>query len=172
MNALVCIVDTETKAAAIVAELKKSGFRSGDISTLFSERAETSPRPTTTDVAASPVTLAAAGALGWLPGMGTVGLPGFGPLVGAGPIVGVLGGATVDGIARAINQMGVSKQIAERYQDLVREGNILISVHTDNPDEIKRAREIFHRGGAELIAPAEENAEGGRDPESKSGLKD
>ena len=45
----------------------------------------------------------------------------------------------------------------------VKEGHILVSVHSDNADETRRAREIFERNGAEDISSASEEGVSDRD---------
>jgi len=48
--------------------------------------------------------------------------------------------------------MGIPEYEAKRYEGKLKEGNILISVHSNNADATRRAREIFERGGAEYIS--------------------
>ena len=45
---------------------------------------------------------------------------------------------------------------AKRYEGKIKEGNILISVHTEDRTERSRAKEIFEEAGAEDIADTEE----------------
>ena len=46
---------------------------------------------------------------------------------------------------------GIPELEAKRYEGKVRAGNILISVHTENSEEIKRAKDIFTKAGAQDI---------------------
>ena len=95
------------------------------------------------------------GALGWVVGIGALAIPGVGPFIAAGPIMAALGGAaigaTAGGIAGGLIGMGIPELEAKRYEGKVKAGNILISVHTDDSDEIDRAKEIFETAGAEDI---------------------
>jgi len=52
--------------------------------------------------------------------------------------------------------MGIPEYEAKRYEGKVTAGNILLSAHTDDSNEIKRAKEIFERGGAEDVSTASE----------------
>jgi hypothetical protein len=52
--------------------------------------------------------------------------------------------------------MGIPEYEAKRYEGKVKEGNILISVHTEDSTERDRAKEIFSRAGAEDISYTEE----------------
>jgi len=45
---------------------------------------------------------------------------------------------------------------AKRYEGRVKEGGILLSVHCDNSDWVKRAKELLKRTGAEDIASSGE----------------
>ena len=47
--------------------------------------------------------------------------------------------------------LGIPELEAKRYEGKIKEGNILISVHTDNSAEISRAKDIFTKAGAEDI---------------------
>ncbi len=96
------------------------------------------------------------GALGWLMGIGALAIPGVGPFIAAGPIVAALAGAgvagTVGGIAGGLIGMGIPECEAKRYEGQVKNGGILLSVHSDNSDWTKRAKEILKRTGAQDIA--------------------
>jgi hypothetical protein len=54
--------------------------------------------------------------------------------------------------------MGIPGIRSKAHEGKVREGNILISVHTDDREEVKRAKEIFERSGATDIATAGEES--------------
>src|SRR4029079_7190665 len=100
------------------------------------------------------------GALGWLAGIGLLAIPGLGPLIAAGPVLaalsGVAVGAAFGGIGGALVGMGVPEFEAKRYEGKIKEGNILISVHCENSEETKRAKEIFEQSGAHAIASSSE----------------
>jgi hypothetical protein len=66
----------------------------------------------------------------------------------------------VGGIAGALIGLGMPEFEARRYEHKVKDGNILLSVHADFPDDIKRAKSIFQRRGANDIATAEETRGG------------
>ena len=104
--------------------------------------------------------VASGGGLGWLAGIGALAIPGIGPFVAAGPIMALLGGAavgaTVGGITGALIGMGIPEYEAKRYESKLKEGKILISVHSENSDETDRAKTIFKNAGAEDIATSGE----------------
>src|SRR5262249_44204663 len=68
------------------------------------------------------------GVLGWLAGIGTLAIPGVGPLVAAGLIVaaltGVGVGGAIGGIASALVGMGIPEYEAKRYEGRIKSGGI------------------------------------------------
>jgi hypothetical protein len=58
----------------------------------------------------------------------------------------------VGGITGALIGMGIPEYEAKRYEGKLKSGNVLISVHIENNDEQKRAREILNQIGAEDIS--------------------
>ena len=52
---------------------------------------------------------------------------------------------------RRVNRVGIPELEAKRYEGKVKAGNLLISVHTENSEEISRAKEIFTNAGAQDI---------------------
>ena len=166
-KAVFCIAKTQTQAEAIVNQLKMEGFSNNDISVLFPDKSGTkdfaheqhtkAPEGATTGGA---VGLGVGAVLGWLAGIGSLAIPGVGPFIAAGPIMGALGGAAVGGatggIVGALVGMGIPEYEAKRYEGKVRGGNILISVHTDNANERARVKDIFKKANAEDISTAGE----------------
>jgi hypothetical protein len=67
-------------------------------------------------------------------------------------LAGAAGGAAVGGLTGALIGMGIPEYEAKRYEGKVKDGNILMSVHTDDSKERERAKEIFVKGGAEDIS--------------------
>ena len=168
-KAVFCIAATFPQAEGIVDNLKTAGFSNNDISVLFPDTQGTkdfahekntkAPEGAATGAGAGGVL---GGALGWLVGIGALAIPGIGPFVAAGPIMAALGGAavgaTVGGITGALVGMGIPEYEAKRYEGKIKEGKILISVHSENSKETDRAEAIFKKAGAEDIATSGEAA--------------
>lgn len=164
-----CIAKSESQAIRIVDDLKASNFSNGDISVLLPDKSGTkdfaheqntkAPEGAATGGVTGGVL---GGALGWLVGIGALAIPGVGPFIAAGPIIAALGGAAVGGavggIAGALIGMGIPEYEAKRYEGKIKDGNVLISVHTENSDEVKRAKEIFTQAGAEDISSTGESS--------------
>lgn len=158
-NAVFCIASSLPQATTIVNRLKGAGFPEEDISLLFPDKSGTR------DFAHTPATKAPEGAavggttggalggvLGLLAGIGALAIPGVGPFIAAGPILAALSGAAVGaavgGISGALVGMGIPELEAKFYEGKIRDGNILIAVHTTTGDETKRVREILDNEGA------------------------
>jgi hypothetical protein len=172
MNASVyCTTKTVEQAENIVLELKQAGFTSNDISALLPDKRGTkdfahehntkAPEGATTGGVAG---LGVGAAVGWLAGIGALAIPGVGPFIAAGPIMAALGGAAVGtaagGIIGALVGLGIPEFEAKRYDAKIREGNILISVHTDDGDQKDVAKAIFKRNNADDISSASEASPG------------
>jgi hypothetical protein len=150
-----------------VDALRQAGFRSTDISVLFPDNRGTkdfahekntkAPEGAATGAGSGMVI---GGALGWLAGIGALAIPGLGPFIAAGPIMGLLGGmgagGAIGGIAGALIGMGIPEYEAKRYEGRIREGGVLLSVHCDESDWIKRAKEILEATGAKDISSSGE----------------
>ena len=162
-KAVFCIATSEFQAEAIVNDLKAAGLSDNDISVLFPDKTGTkdfaheqhtkAPEGAVTGASTLGVV---GGALGWLAGIGALAIPGAGAFIAAGPIMAALGGAAVGaavgGIAGALVGMGIPEYEAKRYEGKIKAGNILISVHTENPPQAKRVKDIFQHAGADDIS--------------------
>jgi hypothetical protein len=73
-----------------------------------------------------------------------------------GLLGGVGAGGTIGGIAGALIGMGIPEYEAKRYEGRIKEGGILLSVHADKSDWVKRAKDILESTGAQDVASANE----------------
>lgn len=168
-TAVFAIYATRTAVEGAVDALKAANFRSQDISVLFPqndgnkdfahEKNTKAPEGATTGAVTGAVI---GGGLGWLVGIGALAIPGVGPLIAAGPIMAALAGVgvggAVGGISGALIGMGIPEYEAKRYEGLVKDGGILISVHSDSSEWTKLAKEIFENTGGHDIASAGEDS--------------
>jgi hypothetical protein len=143
--------------------LRADGFRNTDISVLFPENAGTkdfahakatkAPEGATAGAGTGAVV---GGALGWLVGIGALAIPGVGPFIAAGPIVAALAGVgvggAVGGLTGGLVGLGMPEYEAKRYEGRIVKGGILLSVHADDAEWVKRAKAILEQSGAEDIA--------------------
>ena len=96
------------------------------------------------------------GVLGLLVGVGALTIPGLGPFLAAGPIVTALAGlgvgGAVGGLMGALIGLGLPEYEAKRYEGRLKSGGVLLSVHCDTVDEIRRAKGLLTGTGATDIA--------------------
>ena len=157
------IYRSRTAVESAVDRLRQENFRNTDISVLFPDNEGTKDFAHEKSTKAPEGTAAGAtsgavigGGLGWVAGIGALAIPGLGPLIAAGPIVAALAGAgaggVVGGITGALVGMGIPEYEAKRYEGRVKEGGILLSVHCDDSNWVKKAKEILEQTGAEDIS--------------------
>jgi hypothetical protein len=150
-----------------VQTLRDAGFRATDISILLPEnvgtkdfgtiKATKAPEGAGTGASSGMVL---GGALGWLAGIGALAIPGVGPFIAAGPIMAALAGigvgGAIGGLTGALVGLGIPEYEAKRYEGRVTNGGILLSVHSDNSEWTKRAKETLEATGAEDISSSGE----------------
>lgn len=164
-----CIASSREQADQIVERLKGANFSNNDISVLFPDKDSTRDFAHEKNTKAPEGAVAGAstggvvgGALGWIAGIGALAIPGVGPFIAAGPILAALSGAAVGaaigGIAGGLVGLGIPELEAKRYEGKVKEGNILLSVHTEDSHEIARAKHIFANAFAQDICTSGEAA--------------
>jgi len=157
-----CITTSREQADHVVERLKTANFSNNDISVLFPDKGTTRDFAHEKNTKAPEGAVVGAGtggviggALGWIAGIGALAIPGVGPFIAAGPIIAALSGAAVGaavgGIAGGLIGLGIPEIEAKRYEGKVKAGNILISVHTEDSQEIARAKDIFTQTGAQDI---------------------
>src|SRR5262247_3440409 len=152
-----------------VEALRNANYRPEDISVMFPEnvgskdfaheKGTKAPEGASTGAGTGAVV---GGVLGWLVGLGSLAIPGVGPFIAAGPIMAALAGAgvggAVGGIAGALIGMGIPEYEAKRYEGRVKNGGMLLSVHCDNSEWTKKAKQILEDTGAQDVSSTGESA--------------
>ncbi|MED0665423.1 general stress protein [Pseudobacillus badius] len=139
---IVGVYDDHTEAVEAIEELKRQGYRSDEISVISKERDDIEYVEETTDTKAeegAATGAATGGILGGLAGVaagaGALAIPGIGPIVAAGPIVagltGAAAGAGAGGLTGALIGLGIPEEDADRYNEYVKEGKMLVLVDRD-----------------------------------------
>lgn len=163
------IYKNNTQLEHAVDHLRAAGFSNNDISVLMPdsqsskefahEKNTKAPEGTTTGVTTGG---AIGGTLGLLAGIGALAIPGVGPFIAAGPIMGALAGlgvgGAVGGLVGALIGMGIPEYEAKRYEGRVKDGGMLLSVHCESSDEVSKAEELLKHSGAEDVSSAGEKA--------------
>jgi hypothetical protein len=166
-KAVMCIVQRQDQAEAIVSQLQTVGFTPNDISVLFPDKKgskdfahEHNTKAPEGAVAGAGTGGVLGGTVGLLAGIGALAIPGLGPFIAAGPLMAALSGAAlgagVGGLTGALVGMGIPEIEARKYEGKVKGGNLLVSVHTDSPEQRKRAEEVFKTARAEDICTVAE----------------
>jgi hypothetical protein len=161
------IYPSRENAENAVDRLVAAGFRHEDVSVLLQDNVGTKdfahekhtkvPEGTTTGVIAGGIL---GGTIGGLIGVGLISIPGFAPLIAAGPVIGALtgvgSGGFVGGVVGALMNIGIPEYEAKRYEGRIKKGGILLSVHCDDEPWRQKARAVLKETGAEHIASANE----------------
>jgi hypothetical protein len=130
------IATTHGQAERIVEQLQAQGFAESEISVLMPDTGGTR------DVGHVKATKAPEGA------------------TTAGPIMAALSGAAVGaatgGVVGGLIGLGIPEIEAKRYEEKLKKGNYLIAVHTDESEDVDRAKHIFKTAGAEDISTVSE----------------
>lgn len=154
-----------------VAALEAAGFRATDVAALVPENHGTK------DLAHEKHSKSAEGfmtgaivggimgaGLGWLFASHVIGLSTMEPLVDAGILVAMLAGVGALGVAGSVIGglvgWGDPNYEAVRYEGYRKRGGLLVSVHCDNRDWQKRAKQALRRTGAEGVAAVREAGAG------------
>ncbi len=148
MKKLIGIFKSEELALNTIESLKKAGFAPEEISVITKDEVkydalknrvddEIIENPDGSNLAAGAATGGSIGGFGGLLlGLGALAIPGAGPIIAAGPIVGAITGAlaggAVGGVAGALIDAGVSEVEAKEYEDHLNAGDILILVDEDD----------------------------------------
>ncbi len=161
------IVASQAEAEGLISELQSKGFAAGDISVLFPNKGQTRDFAVALGTKGPEGAVLgggtggfAGGAFGLLLGIGALAIPGFGPLIAAGPIMAVLSGAAVGAavgsVVGGLVGLGIPEIQAKAYAGKIQGGNILVSVHTEDSAQLDVALKIFEgRGAADVHATSE-----------------
>jgi hypothetical protein len=166
-KSVLCIVPDILRVQNVLNDLRQAGFSTEEVSVLLPDRSGTRDFALEHGTKAPEGAATGAGAggaigatFGWLAGIGALAIPGIGPFLAAGPILAALSGAAVGaavgGVAGGLIGMGVPEFEAKQYEGHLKDGNVLISVHVDDAEQIKRAKEIFERHQAQGISVTRE----------------
>ena len=168
-TAVFCIAKSRVQAERIINRLTSSGFATSEISVLMPEtdshhdighvKNTKAPEGTATGAATGGV---AGGVIGLLAGIGALAIPGVGPLIAAGPIMAALSGAalgaTAGGVVGGLIGLGIPEIEAKIYEEKLKSGNYLVSVHAHDGKEEDRAKEIYKAENAENISTTSQAA--------------
>lgn len=141
--------------------LREANFTPEQVSVVSRDTAAQAQLTTTSDLVADEERRGAVagtflgGLAGWLIGLSAFALPGVGPIVGAGIIGAALTGAGIGaaagGLIGALGSQGIPDIEARNYEESLRQGHILLTVHTTDSAAVERARAIFTAHGSSNV---------------------
>jgi len=148
-NTVVGVFKDADQARRAVAELRQAGFPQDSISMVMRSNESGVLEPNVMKDAE--IGAAAGGIGGALFAFAAVAVPGLGPIMAIGPILGALGGASLGavtgGLAGVLTNTGVPQEKAHDYAESIRRGDAIVTVRTD-PAELERALRIMNECGA------------------------
>jgi hypothetical protein len=163
------IYPNRTAAEEAVGHLRSAGFRSTDPSVLVPENQGTKDLAHEKNTKAPEGLSAGAilgvivgGVLGYLLGVGILVVPQLSPYIASSAVVSALAGAgtlgIIGGIIGALIGAGFPEYEAKRFEGRIRDGGVLLSVHCDNREWSKRAKNVLEETGAQDIAATGEKS--------------
>jgi hypothetical protein len=162
-NAVYCLASSEPQAEEILSHLRNLGFTASEISILLTAKDTRNISVKEDAIRGARKGGIAGGILGAL--MTVLTVPVLGPLAVAGPIVSALGGAAVGGVvgglaggSGALTSIGIPEQACGRMEERLKEGAILIAVHSSDAVRLDRALRVFKSSGAEEICTLDDRA--------------
>jgi len=164
---VVGLFDNLEDAHRVVTELVKAGFDRGQISLVANDASKNYSKYLTKDEASigadedvssgegASFGAVVGGLMGAIAGLGALAIPGVGPVLAAGPLLGALTGGAVGAVAGAVTggvvagliDSGVPEEDAQYYVEGVRRGGTLVMV--TGPESLaQKAADIMNRYGA------------------------
>ncbi|WP_026692551.1 general stress protein [Peribacillus kribbensis] len=137
---VVGVYENANEAKAAVEDLQNKGYKYEDISIVAKDiedlgKAADEVKPKESDgMIAGAATGGAVGLTGLFLGLSYLAVPGIGPILAAGPIISVLGGAVAGmatnagGLTKALQDLGLSEEESRQYQDDIKNGKIIVAV--------------------------------------------
>jgi len=157
-DAVYCLCSSEPLANAVIVHLRNAGL-SSDISVFLHNRDDTK------DISLKENAARGAGIGGLIGGLASLVVPGIGPALAIGPILAIISGSAAGGAVGgllggtgALKPMGLPEDVEAHFKEQVSRGEILIGVHSSNPDHLNAALEVFSQEGASHIHDSRKKA--------------
>jgi heat induced stress protein YflT len=156
---VVALFHSQADAEEAIHRLKEEGFSEHQIGVAIKDRGrqEELVQDTGVETAEGAATGALGGGvlggvIGLLAGVGTLAIPGVGPIIAGGTLASTLAGAGIGaaagGLLGALVGMGVPEEDAQHFDQGFRAGGTLLTVAAG--DRVEEARVSLHESGADL----------------------
>jgi|SRR5690554_859919 len=151
---VVAYYNSRDDAEQSVRALRERGFGDNEISILAREEEGQENRELSYEDQNLTDGTVTGGTIGGLAGLamgaGALLIPGFGPIIAAGPLAGVLTGALTGGVAGGLVDYGIPEETSQRMEQHLDEGRVLAVIKA-NEDKAMEAMEIMdHTGGRSI----------------------
>jgi uncharacterized membrane protein len=153
---VVGVFNNSTDAEAALNALRAAGFRPDQVSVVARNNEDTTRVVENTGMGAEGAATGAVtggvlgGLAGFLVGISALVIPGIGPIVGSGILIATLAGAGIGaaagGLIGALADVGVPEEDARAYEEHVKGGRILLTVHADTDQEAQEAHRVLETG--------------------------
>lgn len=155
---VVAYYESRNDAEESVRALRERGFGDNEISILAKDEGRDEGHKSGGDASYEDQNLAdgtiTGGAIGGLAGLamgaGALLIPGFGPVIAAGPLAGVLTGALTGGVAGGLIDYGIPEERSQHYESKLNQGKVLAVIKTDDR-KAREAQKIMDRTGGRDI---------------------
>ena len=149
------------KAIAALNGLRDDGFTADQVSVVARDDATTREMADNSELISEEAGKGAivgtllGGLAGWLIGLSSLASPGIGPVIGAGIIGTALAGAGIGaaagGLIGALGAYGIPEEDARGYEEEVRQGRVLLTVHAADDRQTRRADTILTGAGGQQV---------------------
>jgi hypothetical protein len=165
-------VKSRERVDRVVGQLQDAGIHRENISVIAPDDrrerdpADEQPRKITDKVHDMTIGAVAGGVvtgvLGCLLGVASIAIPGLGFLIVGGPFAAILGdavaGSAIGVVAGALIGMRVPEHLAKAYEERLRTGSTIISIHAKCEEELRKARDILADADEILDVSADNDA--------------
>lgn len=155
---VVGVFDGPNHAERALNGLQTAGFTPEQVSVVAKDAGDSRQMADSSDMVAEDagkgaVTGGILGGLGgFLLGVSALAIPGVGPIVGGGILLSTLAGAGIGaaagGLVGALVGHGVPESDARGYEEHVRQGSVLLTVHATSGEQARKAQALFEQAGA------------------------
>lgn len=141
-------------AEMAISDLRGQGFNNEEINLVAKEQGTPQRNSKETyddDIMDGTLTGSTIGGIGGLiVGSGALMLPGIGPILAVGPIAAAIGGAIAGGVAGGLIDWGIPAEASERYEENVKQGDILTVIRTTS-SKVNSAAQVLRQNGAKDV---------------------
>ncbi len=148
------VFNNRQSAETAISSLRSQGFSNEEINLISKKSGTTQGNNKETyddDIMDGTLTGSTIGGIGGLiVGSGALMLPGIGPILAVGPIAAAIGGAIAGGVAGGLIDWGIPAEASERYEENVKQGDILTVIRTTS-SKVNSAAQVLRQNGAKDV---------------------